>query len=312
MVITKNQSGQKTLDVWECNDGELLSFDGLGRPQCVTLSSGDLTIPWSSVTGKPTTLSGYGITDAVSNAGGTPSVQSGLDASRPTAGTAGRVYISTDANKIYRDNGTTWVVIGTTNAGDLSAGTLPTGRLPAFAGDVTSSAGSNTMTIANNAVTSAKIADGAIVDADISASANIADTKLATISTAGKVSGNAITSGTIGGSTAINTSGAIVTSGLFRNSTTFANTGTSINWSNGNLQTTTASCGSFTFSNMEDGGTYTLIVQGSTSATCTFTQSGLTFRFVPANGPTIAGTQTVYTFLRAGSNVYVSWVTGYQ
>jgi hypothetical protein len=52
----------------------------------------------------------------------------------------------------------------------------------------------------------------AIADADISASAAIVDTKLATISTAGKVSGSAITSGTISGTTVINTSGAITTS----------------------------------------------------------------------------------------------------
>jgi hypothetical protein len=48
-----------------------------------------------------------------------------------------------------------------------------------------------------------------IVDADVSATAAIADSKLAAISTAGKVSGNAITSGTIGGSTAISTTGTI-------------------------------------------------------------------------------------------------------
>lgn len=48
-----------------------------------------------------------------------------------------------------------------------------------------------------------------IVDADIDAAAAIADSKLATIATAGKVSGNAITSGTIGGSTAISTTGTI-------------------------------------------------------------------------------------------------------
>jgi hypothetical protein len=58
-------------------------------------------------------------------------------------------------------------------------------------------------------VSSLEIDDGAIVNADINAGAAIADTKLATISTAGKVSGNAITSGTIGGNTAINTSGSI-------------------------------------------------------------------------------------------------------
>lgn len=42
---------------------------------------------------------------------------------------------------------------------------------------------------------------------------SIADSKLSTISTAGKVSGSAITSGTIGGSAAISTSGAIATTG---------------------------------------------------------------------------------------------------
>ena len=46
-------------------------------------------------------------------------------------------------------------------------------------------------------VTSTMIKDGTILDADINASAGIVDTKLATISTAGKVSGTAITSGTI-------------------------------------------------------------------------------------------------------------------
>lgn len=55
---------------------------------------------------------------------------------------------------------------------------------------------------------------GDIVNADISNTANITDDKLATISTAGKVSGNAITSGAIGGSTSINTTGAITTSGI--------------------------------------------------------------------------------------------------
>jgi hypothetical protein len=46
-------------------------------------------------------------------------------------------------------------------------------------------------------VTSTMILDGTIVNADINASAAIVDTKLATISTAGKVSGTAITSGDI-------------------------------------------------------------------------------------------------------------------
>lgn len=57
-----------------------------------------------------------------------------------------------------------------------------------------------TTDLAAGAVTGAKILDGTIDNADISASAAIADSKLATITTAGKVSGNAITSGTISGS----------------------------------------------------------------------------------------------------------------
>lgn len=57
-----------------------------------------------------------------------------------------------------------------------------------------------TADLAAGAVTGAKILDGTIDNADISASAAIADSKLATITTAGKVSGNAITSGTISGS----------------------------------------------------------------------------------------------------------------
>src|SRR6185312_2203960 len=60
----------------------------------------------------PTTLAGYGITDAVKNAGGAPSVQEGLSAAIPAAGTAGRIYVATDTKLIYRDNGVSWDSMG--------------------------------------------------------------------------------------------------------------------------------------------------------------------------------------------------------
>lgn len=63
---------------------------------------------FSDLLSKPTTLSGFGITDAVVNGGGTVSVTSGLAASRPAFGTAGRIYISTDTKKIERDTGAGW------------------------------------------------------------------------------------------------------------------------------------------------------------------------------------------------------------
>ena len=59
-------------------------------------------------------------------------------------------------------------------------------------------------------VTSTMLLDGTILNADINASAAIVDTKLATISTAGKVSGTAITSGNIVTSGSFNTTGSIL------------------------------------------------------------------------------------------------------
>jgi len=86
-----------------------------------SLSPSDIpNLDWSKITsGKPTTLAGYGITDGVQNTGGAPSIQAGADASKPTAGVSGRLYVATDTKKIYRDNGTSWDVIGTINWADI-------------------------------------------------------------------------------------------------------------------------------------------------------------------------------------------------
>ncbi len=43
------------------------------------------------------------------NRGNTPSIAAGLLAAIPAAGTVGALYVTTDTNHIYRDNGTTWV-----------------------------------------------------------------------------------------------------------------------------------------------------------------------------------------------------------
>lgn len=101
-----------------------------------------------------------------------------------------------------------------------------------------------------------------------------------------------------------------------------SNATASIDWSLGNVQIMTASCGpgtvNVTFSNMIEGGSYTLIVTGTTSGTCTFSQTSpntlasSAFKFMPVNGDTANGTTTVYTFSRAGNLVYVSWITGYN
>ncbi len=92
--------------------------------------------------------------------------------------------------------------------------------------------------------------------------------------------------------------------------------GTTISWASGNVQYTTASCGAFTFSGMQDGGSYTLMVEGTTVGTCTFTDtadyaSGLTFKTPSNYGATTSGTMTLFNFTRGGTNVFVTWMPGY-
>lgn len=88
--------------------------------------------------------------------------------------------------------------------------------------------------------------------------------------------------------------------------------GTNINFANGNLQYTTSSCGAFNLLGMLDGATYVFAVKGTTSATCSFTNpDGLVIKLPPDHGPTEGGKSTLYTFMVMGTDVYVSWVTGY-
>lgn len=98
--------------------------------------------------------------------------------------------------------------------------------------------------------------------------------------------------------------------GAATNTTAFnAAAGTTIDFSRSNLAYTTASAGAFTLSNIKDGGTYTLAVQGATSGTASFTASGFTFKS-PNNGPTTASKHTLYTFIVMGTTVYYYMTTG--
>ncbi len=112
-----------TLPNTKGTSNQVLSTDGTGVLSWITpLPSGVVTTgTYKSVTvdtygrvtagTNPTTLSGFGITDAVLNNGGTPGIKTGVDASKGSAGTAGNLYVASDTFKIYRDNGTTWDTI---------------------------------------------------------------------------------------------------------------------------------------------------------------------------------------------------------
>ena len=87
-----------------------------------------------------------------------------------------------------------------------------------------------------------------------------------------------------------------------------AGSSTTIDFSQSNLAYTTANPGAFTLTNMKDGGTYTLAVQGTTSGTASFTGSGFTGVSL-GNYSTISGKQTVYTFVVMGSTFYYTMVS---
>lgn len=116
--------------------------------------------------------------------------------------------------------------------------------------------------------------------------------------------------GSIGVGTTVPTS-KLEVNGSSTNSVAYdAGAGTAINYSLSNLAYTTANAGAFTLSNIKNGGTYTLSVRGTTSGTATFTASGFTVKYVN-NRATIAGKETLFTFIVMGTTVYVYTATGF-
>lgn len=155
-------------------------------------------------------------------------------------------------------------------------------------------------TLATQAAT-AVIVTGGTIDGSVIGGTTKAAGGFTTLSTTGLAS--------LGAGVAV--TGNVSATGQIYSSVYNAGSGTTFDWNNGNKQYTTANCGALTFSNMQDGGEYTLILQGATSATCSFTHSGLIFRLPPGHGATTVSKHTAYTFSRVGSNVYVAWIKGY-
>ena len=132
-------------------------------------------------------------------------------ATAPASPVAGQVYFDTVEAALKVWNGTIWessALSGvTSDAAELNildGATLSTTELNYVDGVTSAIQGqldakaplasptfTGTVTLPSGTVTSAMIADGTIVNADISSSAAIADSKLATISTAGKVDNTA-------------------------------------------------------------------------------------------------------------------------
>ena len=84
--------------------------------------------------------------------------------------------------------------------------------------------------------------------------------------------------------------------------------GTSFNFNGGNLQYTSAACAAFTLSNMVDGGSYSVGVK-NTSGSCTFTHASDTIHYAGGASSVAITSHTIFTFLKLGTDIYVTWVT---
>jgi len=218
-------------------------------------------------------------------------VQSSTLALRPAAGTAGRKWMTVDGTVVryWYDTGSVWVE--GTAAGLSSAQTI------ALTGDVTGSVSTDLSTGASIATA---IGAGVIVNADINATAAIADTKLATISTAGKVSNSATTA------TNANTASTIVARDA------------SGNFSAGTITATlngAAPAGSLSGATLASGVTASSLTSVGTITTGTWSAStiavargGTGATTIPTNGQLLIGNGTGYTVasLTAGSNVTIT------
>ena len=119
----------------------------------------------------------------------------------PTILPAGTVSSSAQVSYIGLSNIPSGIVSSSNQFNALTNTSASFATTAATAGNVTTNANltgnvtsvGNATTIASGVVTSAMIVDGTIVNGDINASAAIVDTKLATISTGGKVSNSATT-----------------------------------------------------------------------------------------------------------------------
>ncbi|WP_374034909.1 cell wall anchor protein [Bdellovibrio bacteriovorus] len=89
---------------------------------------------------------------------------------------------------------------------------------------------------------------------------------------------------------------------------------TSFDLSLGNYQYTATGCSgtSWDLVNMAEGTTYTIAVQNNThTGTCSFTNSGSTFRYQPTNATPASG-HVLYSFMKVGTVIYVSWIDGFN
>ena len=98
--------------------------------------------------------------------------------------------------------------------------------------------------------------------------------------------------------------------GAATNQTAFdAGSSSTIDFTKSNLAYTSASATSYTLNGLKDGGAYTLILTStSNTSTASFSASGFTIKYMSTSAMT-SGKEHIYSFIVAGTKVYVSMNT---
>lgn len=161
ITVTLANSGV-TAGTYNNNGAEVRPFtvDAKGRVTAIGAAVG-IAAPWAGITGKPTTLGGYGITDAVASSllganngvatldgtGKVPASQlpAYVDdvlefanlAAFPGTGSTGVIYIAIDTSKVYRWTGSVYAEISPTAGNADTATKLLTARSISITGDIT-------------------------------------------------------------------------------------------------------------------------------------------------------------------------------
>ncbi len=290
-----------------------------GAPVFRTLTIVDIpNLPWSKITtGKPTTLAGYGITDAMSTSHVANGITSTNISNWTTAyswgnhASAGYLtsFTETDPvvkaiNGIVKSNGTailsavggtdyvvpnTAITSGTNTKISYDSKGLVTGSSAAVLASADYSGQGAAGTVLHGGG-SGNPSWGQIVNADIDAAAGIVDTKLATLSTSGKVANSATTA------TSLNTAGTIVLrdgSGNFAAGTITANlTGNASSATNSTNAVNATNAGTAT--NLAGGLGGSIPYQSSANTTAMLA-NGTAGQVLTSNGGTAAPSWSTYS-----------------
>lgn len=253
----------------------ILKSGSSGEVTCSPLSGIDLpNLSWSKIIGKPTTLSGYGITDGLGLVSpylsGTPFAPTAVANTNTTqiATTAFVLGQASSANPIM--DGTAAVGTATTFSRANHVHPLDNTRAPSESPSFSGNANFPGIGVWNSA---GKVGIGTtnpIAKLDLQGQMRIASYD------AGTPNSNELT----------------------------------INWNNSNNQFTTGDCSGSTtyhFQNVMEGAIYYLTMNGTGGGTCTFTDGANTYKFPKTGAAVASGRKAVFSFLRTGSFVFVSW-----